>query len=667
MDIKLIVPAGVTVTLTEEAPAPSPAPTPAPAPAPVPAPPPPAPAPAPAVDSTVKFEPIADLTKFIIFKDYCYGDRYDRFQTLVRRQRSAAMEIWFRTASFVSGGIQFGQPMTLTLEMDGQPIAVVSVAANATEGKFVFDSRNVSTGKHRFKITGAPAPWATASFFFDIVDGADVGPQSTTVVTLATYGLTHLAALTGATEHQYATVPGVFNPVLLPLVPKARPHFSTTPARSALVMTELVKCRPDDIYRPVLSADGIVTTANQQPYFRSDMQQKYPRLALLDGPRGRASLSMVTHLQVGRNGKVYFCDPWRFGVVDQTGYVRTLSGYRHKSMASYYVDPQDLELVGDWSAIPADRRGFRETWGNAWDARTLATDPNVVIGGENAHLGAGPVCYITDSENGRVLKHQFSATNRETPPVVTEYLTGLRFPWGIVAIDGVLIVSERDAHKVVAYDIDSAAVLWTVTTYTAVDGTIKPMLGPEGLRLMDNVLYIGSKVSRSVWKMPLATKVAVPFRDMTPFIDNNSLFVDLAVSDGTFGPRGMVMTVTWSNNGYGWPHMFSPSGSEITYLWGSGTYKGLPWLGQAGRPAPYYPSAVAIGDGCAVMGGSQEGLIMLSQAQASDLPTDSNKHAAGLKKWYAKGYQLTHGHDGFGFFGLPLPWTLMPICKCTGM
>lgn len=627
MNFTLIVPAGVSVTLVEAAPEPAPAPPP----------------PSPVIDSSVKFEPITDLSKYIIFKDYCYGDRYDRYQSVVKRQRAENTVIGFRSASFILAGIQFGQPMTLTLEMDGQPVATVSVAATASEGQFVFDSRGIPTGKHRFKIVGAPAPWATVSFFFDIIDGADVGPQTTTAVTLATYGLTHLSSLGLPLEHQYAVVPGVFNPTTLPLVPRARPHFNTTPVRGNLVMTELVKARPDDIYRTVRTADGIIATANEQPYFRSDMQQKYPPLALLDGPRGRASLSMVTHLQVGRNGKVYFCDPWRFGVVDQTGNLRTLSGYRHKSIASYFRDPQDLELVGDWSAIPEARRGYRETWGNAWDTRTLATDPNVVIGGEEAHAGAGPVSYITDSENGRVLKHQFSATSRETPPVVTEYLTGLRFPWGIVAVDGVLIVSERDGNKVVAYDIDTKVVLWTVT-----------VAGPEGLRLLDGVLYIGSKALKTIWKMPLDTRVMTSFRDLTPFFDNGSLFVDFAVSDGTFGPRGMVMVVHWSNKGYGYPHCFAPGGSEITYLWG--TQRGLPWLGQAGRPAPYYPTAVAIGDGMAVMGGSQEGLLMLTQALPTDAATDITKHMAGLKKWYAKGYQLTHGHDGFGFYGLPLPW-----------
>ena len=40
--------------------------------------------------------------------------------------------------------------------------------------------------------------------------------------------------------------------------------------------------------------------------------------------------------------------------------VVTLAGYRHKDMASYWNDPTSAELVGDWSSIPANRRGFAQ-------------------------------------------------------------------------------------------------------------------------------------------------------------------------------------------------------------------------------------------------------------------------------------------------------------------
>ena len=51
---------------------------------------------------------------------------------------------------------------------------------------------------------------------------------------------------------------------------------------------------------------------------------------------------------------------------------------------------------------------------------------------------------------------------------------------------------------------------------------------------------------------------------------------------------------------------------------------------------------------------SQEGLMVMSKS----LPTDglTPDVTAGLRQWSERGYQLTHGHGGFGFFGLPLPW-----------
>jgi hypothetical protein len=41
------------------------------------------------------------------------------------------------------------------------------------------------------------------------------------------------------------------------------------------------------------------------------------------------------------------------------------------------------------------------------------------------------------------------------------------------------------------------------------------------------------------------------------------------------------------------------------------------------------------------------------------LPTDTvwpASVAAGEKEWHDEGYIQTHGHYGFGHYGLPLPW-----------
>ncbi len=37
------------------------------------------------------------------------------------------------------------------------------------------------------------------------------------------------------------------------------------------------------------------------------------------------------------------------------------------------------------------------------------------------------------------------------------------------------------------------------------------------------------------------------------YINGNSRFMKIAVSDGSFGPRGMIAYTTWSNTYYGYP------------------------------------------------------------------------------------------------------------------
>jgi hypothetical protein len=136
---------------------------------------------------------------------------------------------------------------------------------------------------------------------------------------------------------------------------------------------------------------------------------------------------------------------------------------------------------------------------------------------------------------------------------------------------------------------------------------------------------------------------------------NNARYVKLAVSDGTFGPKGLVGVVTWDNLHYGYPFLFTPDGKELdSWLWRGTARLGPAWQGQHGTPPPGYPSCIGFGNGRMLCGTSQEGLMQMSRA----LPTDATTPAIlpGLREWVARGYQLTHGHGGFGFFGLPLPW-----------
>ena len=61
-----------------------------------------------------------------------------------------------------------------------------------------------------------------------------------------------------------------------------------------------------------------------------------------------------------------------------------------------------------------------------------------------------------------------------------------------------------------------------------------------------------------------------------------------------------------------------------------------------------------------LFGTAQEGLHVVSKALATDPVIDSAKYTAGMDQWQARGYGLTHGRGGYGYYGLPLPWGETP-------
>jgi hypothetical protein len=172
-------------------------------------------------------------------------------------------------------------------------------------------------------------------------------------------------------------------------------------------------------------------------------------------------------------------------------------------------------------------------------------------------------------------------------------------------------------------------------------------VAPEGLAIMDGWLYWGSKAQAQIKRVNLTTGVIEVHSIVR--IDGNSKFCKIAVSDGTFGPRGMVAYATWSNADYGWP-AFQTSTSG----WGLGgaNLNGV----MAGFSGHFgYSTAVGIGYGQMIFGGNDEGLLRVTKR----LPTDTVASTAaknGGSEWFLTGHKLLHGASGFGYFGLPLPW-----------
>jgi hypothetical protein len=602
-----------------------------------------------------------DTSRMITFRDYLDGTPYERFQDPTVYTGSSATVLfrgWHPTAS---GGNRALLAGTYRLLVDDVERATVSVTAGVTlSSSFTLDLAPFAEGWHWMKIepvgsvTGETCPpWP----FYRRIGSAGVS-QSTMPITTASFSV-----MSEKQPYRYGMVPQTFDPILVPFPSRSYPEAATAYTRAQMVEKHIVPWRRQDTYRPQGNGGGVTHTFNHQFYFWDSMRALYPgNLASIDGPRGRAVVGMVTHLQIGRNGKIYFLTPWSFGRIDVDGTVTTLAGWRHKvPFASTPGNPLgDLDLIGDWSAIPTERHGFHEAWAHAWDARTLTTDPGAPpVGGEQPHV-VGPVVFISDTQNNRIIKLQFNATVRDAPAIVTEFITGLQDPWSVVCTGSSLFITERKLHRIVEHSADTGAYIRTLISGTAVsaldqnrvaklnvgqtlaNAQAQPCQLPEGLYLHDGWLYWGALIQRQVRRINLTTEVAEVVA--TPNVDSNSKFFQIAVSDGTFYPAGTVFTCNWGVFNYGRPQGLNVGVNSAGY--GAGT----PWETIG------YPSAVAVGQGRLVYGSSSEGVTVVSAKLVTDSNISQAQWSAWFGAWRAGGYQQTHGHQGWGYYGLAQPW-----------
>ncbi len=661
------------------APAPQPPPPVPPPPAPQPPvqpPAPPAPAPSPA---GVTQQPL-NMGAVVVAGQWIGGGRYERFRHL-EVFAPEVVGIPLKGFSFAAGGATVPlRAAEYALLLDGVQVAVTTPTA-----PFRVDLRNTPEGWHRLDVTGL-APGETApSWWIYVLRGARASERPTMPVVRGTYEVSN-----SPPDAAFALVPGRFAPTPRPLVKRTAAPFATPINRSGMHCTQLVPVRSGDLHRPCISAKGIVTTFDKQAYFWDQMVARLPSVALLDGPRGVGTVAMLTHAEVGQGtgddgqpmGTIYFCDPWRMGKVSATGHVTTLVGYRHKGMPGQWqsastFEGANLELVGDWSAVPADRRGMHELWGMAWDERTLAVDeqaaPIPSEGNRRPHL-VGPVCFLADTQNNRVLRVEFSATSHATPAKVAEFITGLGDPWDVVCEAGVLYVSERASHRIAAYDATTGALLRVVCSgerLASVDANrfvrrlasdpviqAQPCVAPEGLFKLpgDPWLYFGSFAMKQVKRVNLQTG-AVEMACAVP-VDGNSQFLKIAVSDGTFGPRGTIFVWSWSNAQFGHPFTWLPEGGPLFERW-SGWSRHWSWYEQDGGAGLWsqfaYGTAGGVRNGMLVCGGAGEGLQLITARQAGDIAA-SAAATRGAREYRQRGLNLLHGHGGFGYYGLPLPW-----------
>jgi hypothetical protein len=644
-----------------------------------------------------------NVNSMLMFERWFDGEGAYSRSTAYLILSGASARVKWRRYSINTGRLAVQPGQSYRLLIDGAELARAEPsAASSAMQEFAVDVSSLSEGWHWLDIQGAAGDTGVP-FAAYVMHGSQPVPQPMVPVTTGSFA--HKFHTNGL--HHWGLVPGQFAPTRIPLPARRVVPFADAPSdRAQFVKTEIAPVRwPADMNRPNISTGtaahpgltaGLLTTGDLQYYFKHNFFGKLPRVVCLDGPRGMATASWLTHIELGvplpdgtTRGNIYCADPWSIFKLDKAGRKTTLAGYRHAMLGAHFADTNPrLELVGDWSAVPPERRGFHELWRFDWDSRTLATAgpaiPNDGNGNqpEDPHA-TGPVMFAADTQNNRVCRLEFDPRSHAAPCKITEFITGLRDPWAVRYHSGSLYVSERLGHCIKEFDATTGALIRTVLqgpALSSVSASRQPtrlatlpvirthdIVGPEDIEIQadaDGVwLYFGSWAMSQIRRVNLSTgqvQVCVP----ELFLDGNALFVKIAISDGTFGPRGSLFSVTWSaaNAGFsnalpeGWRRIGATSWERWDYYRGNeGAEHGLPWPNRMNG----YPTAVAAGHGRLLWSGAHDGLAMLTRRLPEDARLDG-RYAAGRAKWISAGYYLTHGHHGWGFFGLPLPWGVDP-------
>ena len=139
----------------------------------------------------------------------------------------------------------------------------------------------------------------------------------------------------------------------------------------------------------------------------------------------------------------------------------------------------------------------------------------------------------------------------------------------------------------------------------------------------------------------------------------------LALSDGTFGPRGTVFVWSCSMRQYGFPSTNLPPG--YTHRNWEGETRDWKWFearSEVGQWAGFScATAGAVGSGRLVAGGACEGLLVISRRQPGD--RGASEASERGREFRNRGLNLLYGHFGFGYYGLPLPLGGLAQPRCV--
>ncbi len=163
----------------------------------------------------------------------------------------------------------------------------------------------------------------------------------------------------------------------------------------------------------------------------------------------------------------------------------------------------------------------------------------------------------------------------------------------------------------------------------------------------------------------MATKVVEVCANVIMSYNSQSFYVFIAISDGTFGPRGTLFSTTYDNQYFGRPRAYLPvagvaaDGTPLTHSkdWDYAQAAYHITGGPGGRTAAGgYASACAISNGMLVCGSSLPGLEVFVKATLGEPATDEAKATRGAHHYRDQGHRLRYGNGGYSFTDESLPW-----------
>jgi hypothetical protein len=389
----------------------------------------------------------------------------------------------------------------------------------------------------------------------------------------------------------------------------------------------------------------------------------------VDGPRGKGRVINPFDAQPSRLGGGHFLDHMSFGHCHADGLVQRHFGYvvdwPYPQWQEKDLIKSSKRLIGNWDAVPEEKRGLDRSWTWYWDPRTVkrGTGSPIVNDGHNSaglleppHDGAGPTVLVPrpQPQHNDLLEAVYDPRSHLTPPKMRIGIEGLRSPWGVtVTDDGLVLITEQSASVVSAYQ-------------RSLDGTYTKLWELGGIPIPQGIdhdgqgnVYVGSRANFGVYRFNLADRVITKFAQNA--ITGKSFFCSVHVNrDPKTGGIYICSSTANEAANFGNPQTWRPDGTGVNLF----PYGAAPH-GLAGGDSATYSTPARTGWRVLMRGGSDIGLMKWRRKRAGDVDfgmvgrwDSSGFHRQfheDAGKWWAEGFHLVYGRRAHPSFRIELP------------